>query len=299
MVGVIVERIIYVSMEQENEIASFVAESEQFRSTLQALFNFADVGSGDSNGTVSRKEVRNLLNDPRTHEIMSAFGINLNIPHSVLYTIMDVDRDGDTNFQEFFDACMRLCGSKQNIHSVFVQGSICECQREMTRRLTTLEKDLDKLTLHGPAGGGGGGGDPAALGSAEGVLRELLDRMDRFGQVQKNMFAEMHALKEFAKMKSESSGGSGSPGRPLEACVPRGPVVLQKAGRELGDCCSIDSLFSQRRAGLPIAPPRTLPLSPSNAEPIVHPGSARDVRERTRGALQAEFRQKRGEARPA
>merc|ERR1719240_3902 len=39
MVGVIVERIINFSVEQENAIDTFVAESDQFRSTLQTLFD--------------------------------------------------------------------------------------------------------------------------------------------------------------------------------------------------------------------------------------------------------------------
>merc|ERR1719382_2230880 len=122
MVGVIVERIIHVSMEQENELASFVAESEQFKVTLQALFDSADL---DASGKVSRKELRDLLDDQFTHEIMSAFGINLNIPAGTLHTIMDISDDEPTSFEEFYHACMRLCGSKANLHSVFVQGDIC------------------------------------------------------------------------------------------------------------------------------------------------------------------------------
>merc|ERR1719230_2356208 len=52
MVGVIVERIINFSVEQENELDSFVAESDQFRHTLQTLFDTCDL---DSEGEVTRE----------------------------------------------------------------------------------------------------------------------------------------------------------------------------------------------------------------------------------------------------
>merc|ERR1719409_1457121 len=68
MVGVIVERIIHFSMEQETELSAFVAESAQFRKTLEVLFGEADM---DHNGTVTREEIRELMKDRRIHELMA------------------------------------------------------------------------------------------------------------------------------------------------------------------------------------------------------------------------------------
>merc|ERR1719387_2590882 len=125
MVGVIVEKIIHLSLEQENELSAFVAESEQFRSTLQTLFKGADA---DVNGEISIRELKNLMQEERTREIFSAFGINLNIPPQTLNTIMNLlGKETDTTtFEEFFQSCMRLCGSKLSGHEIFVQYDICE-----------------------------------------------------------------------------------------------------------------------------------------------------------------------------
>jgi len=319
MVGVIVERIIHVSMEQENELASFVAESEQFRATLQALFDSADM---DSSGSVSRREIRALLDDPRTHEIMSAFGINLNIPSNTLHTIMDINGEGNTTFTEFFEAAMRLCGSKASIHSVFVQGDICAVQGELLRRLDGLENDIKRFGANAspswqqapspqagapmppPAGAAYGGQAPPAAPSPnaappptatapatpEAAVIELIERMDRFGQLQQHMFSEIHALREHAKMQRDmpQSPRSLEPSSLADVV----PVLVHKAGQELGECC-IDSLFSHRRvpvATAPVAQQQRSSSSPHRSR------SGTELRTRTRRELEAEFRAKRGPA---
>eukprot|EP00931_Biecheleriopsis_adriatica_P060587 TRINITY_DN36394_c0_g1_i1.p1 TRINITY_DN36394_c0_g1~~TRINITY_DN36394_c0_g1_i1.p1 ORF type:complete len:626 (+),score=131.01 TRINITY_DN36394_c0_g1_i1:49-1926(+) len=143
MIGVIVERIIRVAQEQEAEIASFVSESEQFKVTLRTLFDCADI---DGSGEVTREEVRDLLNDTRTHDIMSAFGINVKMPPGVLHTIMDLNYDGPTTFDEFFENCIRLSGSKGNVHSVFVQHDICACHQELKKKLRSVEERLTQVS---------------------------------------------------------------------------------------------------------------------------------------------------------
>mmetsp|Transcript_18985 Transcript_18985/g.55041 ORF Transcript_18985/g.55041 Transcript_18985/m.55041 type:complete len:593 (+) Transcript_18985:296-2074(+) len=306
MVGVIVERIIHASMEQENQLASFVAESEQFRNTLQALFDTADL---DASGAISRKEVRQLLDDPRTHEIMSAFGINLDIPPETLHSIMDVNNDGDTSFEEFYHACIRLCGSKQSIHSVFVQADICNVQQQFNTRMQRIEARLSTMPRTAvlravPATATSPPAPAAPPGTgAEAALAELVERMDRFGQVQQHIYAEIYALKEHAKMQREppreANDGSLSALARGDAFVDVAPMLLQKAGQELGACC-IDSLFSRRgsladaevapvRASSPAPPaPARWPPSPSG------PRATTDLRARTRRELEAEFMSKRG-----
>lgn len=310
MVGVIVERIIHASMEQENQLASFVAESEQFRNTLQVLFQSADL---DASGAVSRKEVRQLLDDPRTHEIMSAFGINLNIPPDTLHTIMDVNNDGDTSFEEFYRACMRLCGSKQSIHSVFVQGDICNVQQELSTRMARIEARLHSMPRTAVLRAAPSSAAPPATGPDRGtdaaLAAELLERMDRFAQVQQHMYAEIHALKEHARMQREQphpsdTGGAFSPLARADAFLDVAPVLLQKAGQELGACC-VDSLFG-RRSAMAAGPPGATPPAGAACGPGAsarwppQPSGARaaaeasDLRARTRRELEAEFLSKRG-----
>jgi len=234
MVGVIVERIIRLNTEQENELASFVAESEQFRSTLQTLFDNADM---DASGEVTKQEIRDLLNDARTHDIMNAFGINLNIPPETLHTIMDLHDDGPTNFKDFFNACMRLCGSKQSIHSVFVQHDICECQRDLVDRMSGMEEHIKQLgsvlQKDIPIAGQSSGGL-----SVQATIPEVLDRIDRFSQVQQTIYKDICSLRDLAKQNSEG---------PSILDVDAGnPFILTKTGQDVGQCC-IDTLFSHRK----------------------------------------------------
>mmetsp|Transcript_14712 Transcript_14712/g.32125 ORF Transcript_14712/g.32125 Transcript_14712/m.32125 type:complete len:560 (-) Transcript_14712:44-1723(-) len=238
MVGVIVERIIHLSVEQENELASFVAESDQFRSTLQALFNSADM---DHSGTVTREEIRKLLDDPRTHEIMSAFSINLHVPKATIHTIMNIEGDGPTTFKDFFDACMRMCGSKSNVHSIFVQHDICECQREISKGMRKLEERASQ------APGKVGLLEPRRLMDPETLedsISALLERMDHFGQTQQTIYAEVHAMREARILQRAAGGGEDIPvpqkkNVPVKTSIEEDTAVLiTKAGREMvGFCC--------------------------------------------------------------
>lgn len=259
MVGVIVERIIHLSLEQEKELDSFVAESDQFRSTLRTLFESAKI---DHSSEVTKEEVRELLALETTKTIFSAFNINLEIPYDTLHTIMGLQDDGPTNFDDFFRACIRLCGSKHGIHSVFVQHDICDAHQELSSKLKGVEQQVQLLR---------GGKNRASL-RPETALAELLDRMDRFGQVQSQMLSEFHALKEHAGANPRS-GVSGSPPRFLGVDCGGGPQLLTKAGQDLGGCC-IDSLFSHRRG-------------PTDAPTVDATKARRD--------LEAEFRNRHGD----
>jgi voltage-gated sodium channel len=265
MVGVIVERIIHYSSEQETELSAFVAESEQFRATLNTLFNESDM---DHNGTVTREEIRTLMENPKTHQIMNAFGINLDIPQAALFTIMDLNRDGPTDFEEFFTACMRLCGSKQSIHSIFVQHDICECRNDIQHRLDNLVEHVRKKgpRMPGRPLAALPGGAQQEILSPEECVNELLERMDRFGQVQLQICAEVEALKEQARVLEKI-------GQPRSST---GVTVVQSGrGREVGGCCTIDTLFSRRKEP---SPSRRISSSDQN------------VGKQARKELEAEFR---------
>jgi hypothetical protein len=279
MVGVIVERIIHFSMEQETELSAFVAESAQFRKTLEVLFYQADI---DRNGEVTREELRELMKDPRIHEIMGAFGINLDIPQQTLFTIMELNSDGPTTFEDFFNACMRLCGSKQSIHSIFVQHDICETRRELCQRLEEIEEHVMAQGSSSPSlrvsrsnvGSPNVGSLPAAPAeittsdgrqvSPEDCLAELLERMDRFAQVQMQIGKEVQALKE------QAAGRPGTDGNhPL---LSQGPAIRDGLPRELGPCC-VDTFFTKRKT----------PIDTSR-------GGDKNLGKQTRKELEAEFR---------
>jgi len=188
MIGVICEKIL--SAEPDDSLAAFSEETAQFRETLQTLFNASDV---DASGDVTRAELRDMLAKDRTRQILSAFGVNLNIPPHMLHKVMNLEGEGEATFEEFFDACLRLCGSRQNIHSLFVQHDIVHSNCAIGKGLESLEQQL--LTVIRDLNS-----EEAALSKAEvepqhvvesrrkwkaieGRVDELGSRMDRFEQV--------------------------------------------------------------------------------------------------------------------
>lgn len=269
MIGVIVERIINVAQEQEQEIASFVSESEQFRMTLRTLFDCADI---DGSGEVTREEVRRLLNDTRTHAIMSAFGINVKMPPAVLHTIMDISHDGPTTFDEFFENCIRLSGSKANVHSIFVQHDICAAHQDLKRKLQTVEESVKHASsriagsaitpaqlpppaphplpsvpppvpLQLPPQEGGSSAEASRdIQEVAATVNQLLERMEQFSFVQQHIMAELYALKEHARMSG--GGGAAAGSDPRMASVP----PLQQGGRDMGNCCAVDSMYDRPTA---------------------------------------------------
>merc|ERR1719171_336511 len=121
---------------------------------------------------------------------MGAFGININIPAPTLHRIMDLKRNGVTTFEEFFDTCMRLCGSKHNIHSLFVQHDIAECQVNVTKRMDGLEHllvsiatRLSQMQRQQSQTEARSENDARAL-RVEAEIEDLQARIDRFEQVQ-------------------------------------------------------------------------------------------------------------------
>lgn len=303
MVGVIVERIIHLSLEQESEMSAFVAESKQFESTLHLLWQQADK-KGDADGVSSRKELRDLLGLPDTHDIFNAFGINLNVPPATLHTIMDLDPEldadrGPVSFKEFFDACLRLCGSKQSVHSIFVQHDICDCHRKITTSLQSLERTIQGGSAPGRPGMSwdrgaygshtgmpppGSGGKALAPMAPEEAVAQLFERMDKFGQVQQSIHGELQTIRDYAK----THGFKGD--APAVSLDTSGPALLEKSGRDLGGACCIDTMFTRRKG----TTPRQAPPSPRSASagPPIRGDAGQNLRSLHRKGLEAEFRSK-------
>lgn len=303
MVGVIVERIIHLSLEQESEMSAFVAESKQFESTLHLLWQQAD-NIGDADGVSSRKELRDLLDEKDTHDIFNAFGINLNVPPHTLHTIMDLDPDqdavrGPVAFNEFFDACLRLCGSKQSVHSIFVQHDICDCHRKISSSLKSIEHTIQSSApgRHGaswdrgaygshtdvpPPGSSGG---PLAPMPPEEAVAQLFERMDKFGQVQQSIHGELQKLRDYAK----THGFKGdAPAVPMVALP--GPALAENSGRVLGGACCIDTMFSRRKGTTPRQSPPS--ARSASAGPPTRGDTGQNLRSLHRKGLEAEFRSK-------
>uniref|UniRef100_A0A7S1RJY1 Calmodulin n=1 Tax=Alexandrium catenella TaxID=2925 RepID=A0A7S1RJY1_ALECA len=179
------------------------------------LFNMADL---DSSGDLGKEELRGMLLDPRAREIMLAFGMNMHIPPSMLHTIVDLNGDGACTFPEFFDACMRLSGSIDSLHGVFVQHDICHCKEVLRKSLLGLEEHLLAIV---PKREGWKRSSVAEAPEhedsvAEAEITALRERLDRFAEKQKLMQAELQALKEqWQPVCREGQPFNDSPGKHL------------------------------------------------------------------------------------
>lgn len=299
MVGIIVEQVIRFTLEQEYSRASFDSKAAQLRSTMRTFFDAADL---DHSGDLSRSEIRSLMADKRAHEIMTTFGINLDIPPDTLYAIMDLNGDDATTFEEFFDACMRLCGSTENVHSVFVQQDVCECHEALAHEMELLEKELQTATAKAatPIGSSIRGLETQANDddvAVEAELWELSERLDRFSWKQAQLHDELQALKEqfdfvqgsepelgsaaaSAGAAADVAGGVASTGPDLAAAVAAGrapKLLLQGVGRDLGERV-MDAFF-----GSPLSSRRSRSEEPAIA-------SSRGVDGRAHGSLRTSLR---------
>lgn len=247
MVGVIVERIMNNAKAQETHLSSFMADLEQFRSTLRTLFEAADV---DRSGDITRDEIRQLLSKNETNKIMGAFGVNLDVATPILHSIMEIDGDGPTSFEEFYDACVRLSGSRNDVHSLYVQNDVRSSHREMRARLGAIEARVDRLPQARQPVQDTFVDQPHAAAAAPRInpethenIQKLTKRMMAFEEGQVKVLSGLEELKqvsqevviEEAKLVQASKTDIKSDGT----------AVRQSSGHQVDGCCAINAIWNQ------------------------------------------------------
>eukprot|EP00747_Dinoflagellata_sp_TGD_P094568 gnl/TRDRNA2_/TRDRNA2_166162_c1_seq2.p1 gnl/TRDRNA2_/TRDRNA2_166162_c1~~gnl/TRDRNA2_/TRDRNA2_166162_c1_seq2.p1 ORF type:complete len:234 (+),score=39.32 gnl/TRDRNA2_/TRDRNA2_166162_c1_seq2:2-703(+) len=146
------------------------------------------------------------------------------------------------SFEEFADNVLRLCGSKHALHSLFVQHDICDCRQVLEECIDTLAFQVSALNSHTLASSvstfseGIKGHDPtvsaapspSAVAVHEEAVSQLLARMDRFAEVDRQILSELRSL---------GASGAVLPQKSLESYSLAPPHVLSSGlGKELLPC---------------------------------------------------------------
>eukprot|EP00746_Dinoflagellata_sp_MGD_P068392 gnl/MRDRNA2_/MRDRNA2_28157_c0_seq1.p1 gnl/MRDRNA2_/MRDRNA2_28157_c0~~gnl/MRDRNA2_/MRDRNA2_28157_c0_seq1.p1 ORF type:complete len:593 (-),score=103.51 gnl/MRDRNA2_/MRDRNA2_28157_c0_seq1:92-1789(-) len=236
MVGIITENVCEAEREQDDALNSFAAESLVFRQTLQTLFNASDF---DASGEITYDEVRELLKQKETIQIMGAFGLNIAIPPKTLHTIMHLNQDGVTSFDEFYYNCIRMCGSKNHIHSLFVQEDVNRAHQDLKERVSLLEQRVQRATASGSSKRQTPNyreQTPKAPGAKDhcndenaAAVEDLTNRMERCEVTQQKVMAQINKLIGEAVQRSDGlKKASADKGVSTPAAIISGPFAVQQ-----------------------------------------------------------------------
>jgi len=139
MVGLIVQKTMQNTQDEEQRITSFVHEAEQFKRTLLTLFNEKDV---DEDGYISVDELYKLMSDDTMTHIMATFGIKTDLPQEFMLQILGFQGEKYVSFTRFYESCVRMCGASRDIRSFMLQFDITRFQKEIYQSIGLLGKRL-------------------------------------------------------------------------------------------------------------------------------------------------------------
>lgn len=128
MVGLIVQKTMGNSKDDDTAMVDFVHESFQFKRTLLQLFSTGDI---DEHGQISVDELVKLMENPTMNHILSTFGIKTDLPRDFLLTILGFNNeDKYISFTRFYESCVRMCGASRDIRAFMLQYDISRFRQE-------------------------------------------------------------------------------------------------------------------------------------------------------------------------
>jgi len=143
MVGMIVQRTLQDDVEEEEHLHNFLTESEQFKETLRTLFRIQDI---NSDGVLEEAELNELLDNQSMAQILKVFNINPDLPRSFLMTVFGYDHKLQLTFDDFYNTCLRICGTGRDIRYFMLQFDVAMLKQEVFRHLRILRAQIHYLT---------------------------------------------------------------------------------------------------------------------------------------------------------
>merc|ERR1712216_1112969 len=121
--------------------SSFISDSEEFRRTLELLFEKLDI---DSDGKLTAEEFNNLLNEEVFVEILTTFDIRGDMPRNLLMTYFGYDDNKEgLPFEDFYQACLRICGSNSDLRAFMLQLDIATLRQNLSRSVNRFQARVD------------------------------------------------------------------------------------------------------------------------------------------------------------
>jgi len=109
---------------------------EQWLKEMRAIFLEMDA---DGSGTVNKDEIAEFCNDDRVHYYLTALGLDVHDTER-LFELLDENRDGELDVDEFLAGCLRLKGMARSI-DVY---SLIHQSRQVCRRLDDMDRALNE-----------------------------------------------------------------------------------------------------------------------------------------------------------
>jgi len=140
MVGVLVQQTMGSQKDKDDALANLAAESMLLRQTLLTLFSTSDV---NADGALSAKELNDLLDGRHLDQILRAFRVATDVPRDCLLQAVGLAPGSESiTFEEFYEACVRLCGSSRDIRSFMLQVDVARLRHDVLRRARTVRSLL-------------------------------------------------------------------------------------------------------------------------------------------------------------
>jgi hypothetical protein len=138
--GVFVDNAVETARHQREFLVQKEMEvKEQWLKEMRSIFMEMD---SDHSGTVSKDEISEFCNDERVTYYLTALGLDVHDTER-LFELLDENRDGELEVDEFLAGCLRLKGMARSI-DVY---SLIHQTRQLCKRIDEIDK-----VLHGKAG---------------------------------------------------------------------------------------------------------------------------------------------------
>jgi hypothetical protein len=133
--GVFVDNAVETARTQREFLVQKEMEvKEQWLKEMRSIFQEMDA---DGSGTVNKDEITEFCNDDRVHYYLTALGLDVHDTER-LFELLDENRDGELEVDEFLAGCLRLKGMARSI-DVY---SLIHQSRQVCRRLEEIDKVL-------------------------------------------------------------------------------------------------------------------------------------------------------------
>jgi len=145
MVGVVVDTHRNLKASDKDQLPDFLSESELFEKTLRIAFNMIDVAD---TGKLNQVQLNYILDSEVLREVFKACGIQIGIPRQFLKSLFGFSRGGSSDesitFEDFFDTCVKLCGSVQHIQLLMMQYDVSVLQAEVRECVETFDRSASE-----------------------------------------------------------------------------------------------------------------------------------------------------------
>jgi len=133
--GVFVDNAVETARTQREFLVQREQEvKEQWLREMREIFLEMD---SDNSETVNRAEMKEFCNDDRVQFYLTALGLDVNDTQR-LFELLDANRDGELELDEFLEGCLRLKGMARSI-DVY---SLIHQQRQLCKRLDEIDDSL-------------------------------------------------------------------------------------------------------------------------------------------------------------